>query len=95
MIIVKIIIITIIIAVVESGSRHPCSSNALLYLPRNRGGRGLRSVKMEYEAMKIKGAVRLHGNQDPTLRMLQGFQQQVARMARTFSYHRARGREFE
>ena len=32
--------------VVES----PCSSNALLYLPRNRGGRGLRSVEMEYKS---------------------------------------------
>lgn len=37
---------------------------------------------MEYEATKIKGAVRLHGNQDPTLRMVGGFEEQVARMGR-------------
>ncbi|PFX20993.1 hypothetical protein AWC38_SpisGene14545 [Stylophora pistillata] len=46
--------------VAESGGRHPCSSNALLYMTRSRGGRGLRSVDMEYKATKIKGAVRLH-----------------------------------
>ena len=63
--------------VVESGGRHPCNSNALLYLPRNRGGQGLRSVEMEYKATKIKGAVRLHGNQDPALRMVRGFEEQV------------------
>ena len=68
--------------VVESGGRHPCSSNALLYLPRNEGGRGLRSVEMEYKATKIKGAVRIHGNQDPALRMVRGFEEQAAKMGR-------------
>ena len=67
--------------VVESGGRHPCSSNVLLYLPWNRG-RGLRSVVMEYKATKIKGVVRLHGNQDPALRMVRGFEKQAARMGR-------------
>ena len=43
--------------VVESGGRHPCSLNALLCMPRSKGGRGLRSVEMEYKATKIKGVV--------------------------------------
>ena len=68
--------------VVESGGRHPCSSNALLYMPRSRGGRGLRSVEMEYKATKIKGAVRLHGNEDRALGMVREFEEQAARMGR-------------
>ena len=33
---------------------------------------------MEYKATKIKGAVRLHGNEDPTLGMVQEFEEQAA-----------------
>ena len=65
--------------VVESGGRHPCSSILLLYVPRSEGGRGLRSVEMEYKATKIKGAVRLHGNEDPSLGMVPEFEEQAAR----------------
>ena len=68
--------------VVESGGRHPCSSIALLCMPRIKGGRGLRSVEMEYKATKIKGAVRLHGNEDPALGMVQEFEEQAARTGR-------------
>ncbi|PFX21126.1 hypothetical protein AWC38_SpisGene14404 [Stylophora pistillata] len=68
--------------VVESGDRHSCSSNALLYMPRSKGGRGLRSVEMEYKATKIKGAVRLHGNEDRALGMVREFEEQAARMGR-------------
>ena len=45
--------------VVENGGRHPCGLSMLLYLPRSKGGRGLRSVEMEYKATKIKMAVKL------------------------------------
>ena len=44
--------------VVKSRGRHPCSSNALLYLPRSKGRQGLQSVEMEYKAPKIKGTGR-------------------------------------
>ena len=68
--------------VVESGGRHPSSSIALLYMPRSKGGRGLRSVKMEYIATKITSAVRLHGNEDPALGMVGEFEDQAARTGR-------------
>ncbi|PFX34789.1 Ubiquilin-1 [Stylophora pistillata] len=68
--------------VVESGGRHPCSSNALLYMPRSKGGQGLHSVEMEYKATKIKGAVRLHGNEDRALGMVREFEEQAERMGR-------------
>ena len=68
--------------VVESGGRHPCSSIALLYKPRSKRERGLRSVEMEYKATKIKGAVRLHGNEDPALGMVLEFEEKAARTGR-------------
>ena len=34
--------------VIENGGRHSCGSNAIFYLPRQKGDRGLRSVEMEY-----------------------------------------------
>ena len=39
----------------------------------------MRSVKVQYKATKIKGAVRLHGNEDPALGMVREFEEQPAR----------------
>ena len=61
---------------------HVRNSNALLYLPRSKGGRGVRFVKEQYKATKIKGAVRLHGNEDPALGMVREFEEQPARTRR-------------
>ena len=51
------IIIIIIIIVVENGGKHPCSSASLLYLSRDKGGRGLCSIEPEYKETKVKAAV--------------------------------------
>ncbi|PFX17289.1 hypothetical protein AWC38_SpisGene18400 [Stylophora pistillata] len=75
--------------VVESGGRHPCNSKALLYMPRCKGGRGLRSVEMEYKATKIMGAARIHGNEDPALGMVPEFEEQAARMGRRSNFKEA------
>ena len=45
--------------VVENGGKHPCSSTSLLYLSRNKGGRGLHSTETEYKETKVKAAVNL------------------------------------
>ena len=66
--------------VVENGGRHPCGSNALLYLPRSKGGRGLRSVEMEYKATKVNGAVRLYCNEDPAMKMVWEFEERAEEM---------------
>ena len=34
--------------IVENGGKHPASLTSLLYVPREKGGRGLRSVENEY-----------------------------------------------
>ena len=68
--------------IVENGGRHPCGSNALLYLLRRKGGTGLRSVEMEYKATKVKGAVTLYCNEDPTMKMVQEFEERAEEMGR-------------
>ena len=52
----------------ENGRRHPLSSTAVLYLPRDKRGRGLKSVEQEYKLIKTKMAVRLYGNPDAMMR---------------------------
>ena len=42
----------------------------------------MRSVEVQYKATKIKGAVRLHGNEDPALAMVREFEEQPARTRR-------------
>ena len=68
--------------VIENGGKHPCGSNAIFYLPRDKGGRGLRSVEMEYKAMKIKSAVRLYCNEDPAIQMVREFEERAEEMGR-------------
>jgi len=43
--------------VVENGGKHLSCSTAILYMSREKGGRGLRSIVEEYKVMKIKAAV--------------------------------------
>ena len=53
--------------VCENGGKHPLSSTAIMYLAREKGGRGLRSVEREYKLTKIKAAMKLlseHGSLD-------------------------------
>ena len=46
--------------VTEGGGKHPRGTTSLLYLPRDKGGRGLRSVETKYKEMKVKAAVKLY-----------------------------------
>ena len=57
-------------------------SNAIFYLPRDKGGRGLRSVEMEYKATKIKSAVRLCCNEHPAIQMVREFEERAEEMGR-------------
>ena len=54
---------------VENGARHPLASTDQLYIPRSSGGQGLKSVESEYKLIKIKAAVKLCANTDPTLKL--------------------------
>ena len=61
----------------ENGRKHPLGSKALLYRPRE-GGRGLKSVENEYKLSKIKTAVNLYQNQDPTMKVVRLFEERAA-----------------
>ena len=61
----------------ENGGKHPLGSTALLYLPRHQGGRGLRSVETEYKHTKIKSAIKLYQNKDPTMSLVRASEERA------------------
>ena len=61
--------------IVENGGKHPASPTSLLYLPREKGGRGLRSVEHEYEITKIKSLLKLYQNPDQTVEAVREFEE--------------------
>ena len=63
--------------VVENEGKHPCGSTSLLYLSRDEGGRGLRSIKTEYEEKKVKAAVNLYQNRDSAMKMAWDFEERA------------------
>ena len=63
---------------VDNGAKRPQEFTELLYLPRSSGGRGLKSVEAEYEITKMKAAVNIYGNTDPTMELLREFKEKAA-----------------
>ena len=63
--------------IVENGGKHPGGSTALLYLPREKGGRGLRAVETEYKVTKVKAALRLYENKDQVMEMVREFEERA------------------
>ena len=61
--------------IVENGGKHPASLTSLLYLPREKGGRGLRSVEHEYNITKIKSLLKLYQNSDQTVEVVREFEE--------------------
>ena len=67
---------------VENGGKHPLGTSDLLYLPRKVGGRGLKSIEAEYKLTKVKAAVRLYNNSDPTMQLVRQFEEKARRTGR-------------
>ena len=63
--------------IVENGGKHPGGSTAMLYLPREKGGSGLRAVETEYKVTKVKAAVKLYENKDPAIGMMREFEERA------------------
>ena len=63
--------------VVENGGKHPSGLTAILYMPREKGGRGLRSIEEEYKVTKIKAAVKLYRNGDSAMAMAREFEERA------------------
>ena len=67
----------------ENGGKHPLSSTAIMYLARKKGGRGLRSVEREYKLTKIKAAMKLCQDMDPSMRTVQQFEERAVEKGHT------------
>ena len=65
--------------IVNNGEKHPASSTALLYLPREYGVRGLQSVESVYKDVKIKSAVKLYWNADPKMETGRRFEEHAVK----------------
>ena len=63
--------------VLENGGKHPSGSTAILYMSREKGGSGLRSIEEEYKVRKIKAAVKLYGNRDSAMAMAREFEERA------------------
>lgn len=46
--------------------------------PKRTGGRGLKSVEMEYKQTKVKAAVKLYSNNDRTLKLVREFEEHAS-----------------
>ena len=49
-----------------------------MYLSRDNGDRGLRSVEQEYKLSRIKAAVKLYQNPDSSMKTFQMFEEKAA-----------------
>ena len=61
--------------IAENGGSHPQGSRAILYMPRKYGGQSLKSVENECNNIKIKAAVKLYCNADPTMAAVRLFEE--------------------
>ena len=61
---------------------HLERSTAILYVSRMLGGRGLTSVDHEYKNDKIKAAVKLYCNSDPTMTAVRSFEELAVQSGR-------------
>ena len=68
--------------IVEFGGKHPQGSTAILYMSRKCGGRGLRSVETTYKDIKIKAAMKLYYNPDPSMEAVRLFEEKSVRGGR-------------
>ena len=60
--------------VVGNGGKQPCGSTSLLHLPRDNGGRGLRSIEREDKETTLKAAVKFFQHRNPVMKMVRDFE---------------------
>ena len=60
------------------GAEHTLQLNAINYLPRNKGGRGLRSFEESYKITKVKLAVKLVNDKDPRMEIVREYHNTAA-----------------
>ena len=60
-------------ALVKNGAKHYQQMNDLLYLTKNKGGKGLKSIEQSYKETKVKSAVKLLQSTDQRMDMVKQF----------------------
>ena len=65
------------------GAKHPNQVNELLYMPKQIGGRGLKSLEQTYKETKIKSAVKILTNYDPRMKLVCKFQNECKKKKRS------------
>ena len=63
--------------VVENGGKHPCGSTCLLYLSRDKVGRGMRSSETKYKETNVRAALNLYQNRDQAMKMVRDFEERA------------------
>ena len=63
--------------VAENDGKHPSGSTAILCMPREKGGRGQRSIEEKYKVTKMKAAVKLYRNGNPAMAMMREFEERA------------------
>ena len=56
-----------------TGGKHTNQMNAINYIPRKKGDRGLRSLEDTYKNIKIKLAIKLANDPDPRMQIVKSF----------------------
>ena len=64
-------------------AKYSLQLNASLYLPRNKGGRGLRKLETTYKKMRIKAALNLFTSPDPRMMCVKMFEEKRMKNNRT------------
>ena len=59
----------------KCAAKHTNTVNETLYLPRVKGGRGMKSLECSYKDIKIKSAMKLKQNKDPRMCLVNQFHQ--------------------
>ena len=57
----------------NSNAKYKLQMNSHLYLPRIKGGRGLRNLEMTYKCTKIKAAMKIVADTDPRMKLVKRF----------------------
>ena len=70
-----------------SGAKHTNLMNAAVYLPRAKGGRGLRSIEQTYKEVKIKMAMKISNTKDQRVQLVKNFHN-VNRESNSYSIYK-------
>ena len=64
-------------------AKYKLQLNSILYLPRNKGGRGIKNMEITYKQLKVKSALKLVTETEPRIRIVRIYQENRIRKGRS------------